>query len=286
MISSLSSGKFPAMRFDVFTLFPEYFAGPFSSSILKRGQASGALEIGVHDIRSWTTDKHRVCDDAPYGGGAGMVMKAEPVAQAIEDVLKFVAGPNENGTVVAPCPVILMSPQGRPFSQRIAEELSQHERIALLCGHYEGIDERAVEVLVTDEISIGDYVLTGGEVAASVIVDAVARLIPGVLGNSASAASDSFSHGLLEAPHYTRPAQWRGLSVPEVLQGGHHGEIEKWRLREGLRRTMLRRPELVEAWRAERELSRTEQKIWDELVRELQPTQRKGREGEPSREDD
>jgi tRNA (guanine37-N1)-methyltransferase len=274
------------MRFDVFTLFPEYFAGPFSSSILKRGQESGALDITVHDIRAWTTDKHHVCDDAPYGGGAGMVMKAEPVAQAITDVLKWDAGPTGNSTVLAPCPVILMSPQGRPFSQRIAEELSGHKRIALLCGHYEGIDERAVETFVTDEISIGDYVLTGGEVAATVIVDAVARLVPGVLGNAASAAGDSFSDGLLEAPHYTRPAVWRDKPIPDVLLSGHHGEVEKWRLREGLRRTMLRRPELAVAWRAGRELSRTERKIWDELVQELQFNQQEGREGAPSREDD
>jgi len=247
------------MRFDVFTLFPEYFGSPFSSSILKRGQASGAIEIGVHDIRAWTSDKHHVCDDTPYGGGAGMVMKAEPLASAVEDVLKWDAGAENQKT--PPCPVILMSPQGRRFSQKIAEELAQHSRIALICGHYEGLDERAVELLVTEEISVGDYVLTGGEVAAAVIVDAVARLVPGVLGNEESAQSDSFSHGLLEAPHYTRPAVWRGKNVPDVLMSGHHGEIEKWRLKETLRRTLKRRPDLL----AGRELSKIERKLLDEI---------------------
>ena len=249
------------MRFDVFTLIPDYFDSPFGSSIVKRGRESGALDIAIHDIRSWTTDKHHVCDDAPFGGGAGMVMKAEPVAVAIEDVLEFNAG-----VCPPPCPVILMSPQGRPFSQSIAEELSGHERIALLCGHYEGIDERAVETLVTDEISIGDYVLTGGEVAAAVIVDAVARLIPGVLGNKNSALNDSFSHGLLEAPQYTRPAVWREIAVPDVLLSGHHGEVGKWRFREGLRRTMLRRPDLLEG----RTWTPAEQKVVAELQRELE----------------
>ena len=171
-----------------------------------------------------------------------MVMKAEPIARAIENVLKWDAVSDAN----PPCPIILMSPQGRPFSQQIARELSAHSQIAFLCGHYEGIDERAIETLVTDEISIGDYVLTGGETAALVIMDAVARLVPGVLGNVESAQSDSFENGLLEAPHYTRPQNWREKTVPDVLLSGHHAEIEKWRRREGLRRTLQRRPDLIE----------------------------------------
>lgn len=257
------------MRFDVFTLFPEFFAGPLTSSILKRGQQAGAIEIGVHNIRDWTTDKHHVCDDAPFGGGAGMVMKAGPVAASIEDVLKFNAGPDENGNKTAPpCPVILMTPQGRPFSQSVARELSAQPHIALLCGHYEGIDERAVDLLVTGEISIGDYVLTGGETAALVVIEAVARLVPGVLGNAQSALEESFSDGLLEAPHYTRPAVWRGQGVPDVLLSGHHAEVEKWRRREALKRTLQRRPDLAPTLRASRPWNKDEQKIWDEFARD------------------
>ena len=226
------------MRFEVFTLFPEFFAGPLTSSILKRGAESGAIGVGVHDIRDYAEGKHRVCDDAPYGGGAGMVMKAEPVARALENVLHLEVGSE-------PCPIILMSPQGRRFSQSVAQELREYSQIALLCGHYEGIDERVVETFVTDEISVGDYVLTGGETAALVIIDAVARLVPGVLGNAESAARDSFSDGLLEAPHYTRPETWRGQSVPPVLLSGHHEKIEKWRREQGLQRTRQRRPDLL-----------------------------------------
>lgn len=244
------------MQFDIFTLFPAFFEGPFGNSILKRAQDSEVLKIGVHDIREWTTDKHRVCDDYPFGGGAGMVMKAEPVAAALEDVLNFKAGVSQ-----PPCPVILMSPQGRRFTQQVAQELSALPRLALLCGHYEGIDERAVELLVTDEISIGDYVLTGGEIAATVVLDAVARLVPGVLGNAESAVHDSFSDGLLEAPQYTRPAEWRGLKVPDVLLSGHHGEVEKWRRRQAMRRTWERRSDLLQ----ERTLSADEAKILAEI---------------------
>ncbi|MDQ3812577.1 MAG: tRNA (guanosine(37)-N1)-methyltransferase TrmD [Armatimonadota bacterium] len=249
------------MRFDIFTLFPEFFAGPFSSSILKRAQESGVLQIAVHNIRDWATDRHRVCDDYPYGGGAGMVMKAEPVAAALEGVLNF-------SEEAAPCPVILMSPQGRTFTQALARELSQQPRLALLCGHYEGIDERAVELLVTDEISIGDYVLTGGELAAAVIVDAVARLVPGVLGNEESALHDSFTNDLLEAPHYTRPAEWRGLRVPDVLLSGHHGEVERWRRKEALRRTLQRRPDLIVKAVQNGHWSEQDRKLLDELKQE------------------
>jgi tRNA (guanine37-N1)-methyltransferase len=252
------------MRFDIFTLFPTFFEGPFGHSILKRGLDKGLLEVGIHDIRDWTHDRHRTVDDYPFGGGAGMVMKAEPVANALEDVLKFNAGVS-----APPCPVILMTPQGRRFNQRIAEELAAHPRLAFLCGHYEGIDERAVEACVTDEISIGDYILTGGESAAAIIVEAVARLVPGVLGNEQSAAGESFSHGLLEAPHYTRPAVWRGREVPPVLLSGNHGEIEKWRFREGLRRTWLRRPELVEAALRQGNWTRRELNVIEEVQQEL-----------------
>lgn len=278
------------MKFDVFTLFPEFFAGPLTSSILKRGQTSGILEIGVHDIRNWAEGKHRVCDDYPFGGGAGMVMKAEPVAKAIESVLNFNAGPRGNAecgmtnaegddnsalrtqhsTFAAPCPVILMTPQGRPFSQAIARELSEKPHLALLCGHYEGIDERAVDLLVTDEISIGDYVLTGGEAAALVVIEAVARLVPGVLGNEASPLEESFSEGLLEAPCYTRPAVWRGQNVPEVLLSGHHGETAKWKRREALKRTLERRPDLAKSLRESRIWTKEEETIWDEFAHNQQ----------------
>ena len=236
------------MRFDIFTLFPDFFKSPLESSILGRAQTNRVLEVHAHDIRAWTSDKHHVCDDAPFGGGAGMVMKAEPVAAAIEDVLKCdaVSDAPHSEKLNAPCPVILMSPQGRRFSQKIAQELSCHSQIAILCGHYEGIDERAIDALVTDEISVGDYVLTGGEVAALTIIDAIARLVPEVLGNAESHQNDSFSHGLLEAPQYTRPQNWRGREIPPVLLSGNHAEIAKWRRRESLRRTFLRRPDLIE----------------------------------------
>ena len=252
------------MRFDILTLFPEYFGGVFGSSILKRAQANGTIEIGVHDIRSYTTDRHHVCDDAPYGGGAGMVMKAEPLALAVEDVLNFMVGHGE-----PPCPVILLTPQGRRFDQEIAQELSGHARLCFVCGHYEGIDERFTEAVVTDEISIGDYVTTGGEPAAAVIVDAVARLAPGVLGNDDSARFDSFGDGLLEAPQYTRPAVWRERGTPEILLGGNHGAVERWRLKESLRRTALRRPDLVEKARASASWTQLKESLWRELQAEM-----------------
>lgn len=263
IVAALLCRSFP-MRFDIFTLFPGFFDSPFNSSILKRAQEAGLLQLGVHDIRAWTTDKHHVCDDTPYGGGAGMVLKAEPLARAVADVLEWDFGQSE----FSPCPVVLMSPQGRPFSQQIAQELSQLPRIALICGHYEGIDERAVEMLCSDEISVGDFVLTGGEAAALCVVEATARLIPGVLGNEASAQGDTFSQGLLEAPHYTRPVEWRGNQVPDVLLSGHHGEIEKWRWKEGARRTMQRRPDLWRAFAQGRAWTKVELKLLAELEAE------------------
>ncbi len=223
------------MHIDVFTLFPEMFEGPLTESILKRAQEMGALRVGLHDIRDWATDKHHTADGTPYGGGGGMILKAGPLVAAVEAII-----PPGQGI-----PVILMSPQGRLFDQQVAQELGQHERIALVCGHYEGIDERAIQLVVTDEISVGDYVLTGGELAAMIVVDAVTRTLPGVLGDPEAASDDSHATGLLEGPHYTRPPEFRGLKVPEVLVSGHAAKIEQWRRREAIRRTWQRRPDLL-----------------------------------------
>ncbi len=223
------------MRFDLFTLFPGMFQGLLGESILKRAQEAGLLDIRLHDIRSYTSDKHHICDDTPYGGGGGMILKPEPIFAAVEGVL---------GAPPA-CPVILLSPQGRTFTQRVAVELAQHQQLALLCGRYEGVDERVREHLVTDEISIGDYVITGGELAAMAVLDAVARLIPGVLGARWAAEDDSHATGLLEGPHYTRPGVFRGWGVPEVLASGDHAGIERWRREQALLRTWQRRPDLL-----------------------------------------
>lgn len=222
------------MIFEILTLFPEMFTGPLTESILKRAQAANLIHIRLHDIRDYTTDKHRTADDTPFGGGGGMVMKPEPLLKAIQAV---------RGESAAP--VILMSPQGRVFTQSIAQELAGHERLLLVCGRYEGLDERVRELAITDEISIGDYVLTGGELPAMVLIDAVARLIPGVLGAEHGAAQDSYATGLLEHPHYTRPANFQGLAVPEVLLNGHHGKVAEWRRQQSIRRTWQRRPDLL-----------------------------------------
>jgi tRNA (guanine37-N1)-methyltransferase len=232
------------LTFDILTLFPAMFAGPLTESILKRAQQAGHIAVGLHNIRDWAIDKHRTADDAPYGGGAGMVMKAEPLAACI----RAVAGDT-------PPLVILLSPDGETFTQAIAQELAHEERIILICGHYEGLDERVRETLVTRELSIGDYVLTGGELAAMVVVDAVARLVPGVI-DAASVAEESHSDGLLEYPHYTRPAVWEGRPVPPVLVSGHHGEVDRWRRRERLRRTLARRPDLLARAKADGSLTR------------------------------
>lgn len=224
------------MLFDVFSLFPEVFEPYLQTSILQRAQARDLLEVRLHNIRAWATDKHHITDEEPYGGGGGMVMKAEPIFAAVEDVL---------GAPPA-CPVILLTPQGRTFSQGMAEKLLQHERLGLLCGRYEGIDERVRQHLVTDEISIGDYVLTGGELPALVLIDAIARLIPGALGDPHGARKDSHASGLLEYPHYTRPADFRGWQVPEALVSGDHARIERWRREQALLRTWQRRPDLLE----------------------------------------
>lgn len=228
------------MRFDIFTLFPEMFEGPFDTSIVRRARESGRVALDLHNIRDYATDRHHMTDDTPYGGGGGMVMKPEPIWNAVEAVLGF--DPTHRTDVP---PIILLTPQGRLFTQAAARELAGHERLLLICGRYEGIDERVRQHLVTDEISIGDYVLSGGEIPAMVIVDAVVRMIPGVLGDPGATADDSHASGLLEYPHYTRPALYRGYSVPEVLLSGHHAEIDRWRRRQALRRTYQRRPDLL-----------------------------------------
>ncbi|GAW32228.1 tRNA (guanine(37)-N(1))-methyltransferase [Carboxydocella sp. JDF658] len=227
------------MKFDILTLFPDMFWGPFAHSIIKRALEKGLLEINTINIRDFTTDKHRIVDDYPYGGGAGMVMKPEPIFRAVD----FIAERDGRG----PENIILLSPQGRKFSQNIARELALKEHLVFICGHYEGIDERVREGLVTDQISIGDFILTGGELAAMVIVDAVARLIPGVLGEEMSAADETFSQGLLEYPQYTRPREYRGLKVPDILLSGDHGKIARWRRQQALKRTLAWRPDLLEA---------------------------------------
>jgi tRNA (guanine37-N1)-methyltransferase len=242
--------NFP-MQFEVFTLLPEVFPTYLESSILKRASQRGLIEIRIHNIRDYTHDKHHTTDDTPYGGGGGMVMKPEPVFEAVESVLGL-APPLSSPTPASPrkgafgIPIILLTPQGRVFDQRIAEELSSHERIALLCGRYEGVDERIREHLVTDEISIGDYVLTGGELPALLIIDAVSRLIPGVLGDPTGAEDDSHSMGLLEYPHYTKPSEFHGWKVPDILLSGDHAKIEKWRREQALSRTLNKRPDMLE----------------------------------------
>lgn len=223
------------MRFDVLTLFPEMFDGPMNSSMMWKAKDRGLLDLHTHDIRDWALDAHRKVDDTPYGGGGGMVMRV--------DVLHAAASAVQ--AMGAPAPVIYMSPTGRVLSHKIAAELAQHPRLILLCGHYEGIDERARELFITDEISIGDYVLTGGELAAMVVIDAVMRHVPGLLGSDGAHERDSHADGLLEGAHYTRPAVYQGLGVPEVLQEGNHAHIERWRRREALRRTWNHRPDLL-----------------------------------------
>ena len=224
------------MRFDVFTLLPDVFPPYLESSILQRARQRGLIEVQVHNIRDWTHDRHHVTDDEPYAGGGGMVMKVEPVFEAVESVLGYDDC----------CPVILLTPQGRVFTQKVAAELSAHPRLALICGRYEGVDERIRQHLATDEISIGDYVLTGGELPALILIDALTRLIPGVLGDPGGAADDSHAAGLLEYPHYTRPPEFRGWRVPEILLSGDHAKIAKWRREQSLLRTLERRPDLLE----------------------------------------
>jgi len=224
------------MRIDILTIFPGMFRGPFEESIVKRAVEKELVQIFLHDIRDYASDKHRTVDDYPFGGGQGMLMKPEPLFAAVEDV---------QGQAAERGPIVLLTPQGRLFDQKVAVELARHDRLVLICGHYEGVDARVHEHLATDEISIGDYVLSGGELAVMVVVDAVVRQIPGVLGSPLSSADDSFAEGLLEYPQYTRPADFQGMGVPEVLLSGNHGEIALWRRQQSLLRTARRRPDLL-----------------------------------------
>lgn len=229
------------MRIHILTLFPGMFEGPFKESVIKRAVENGLVQIQIRDIRGYTHDTHSTADDYQYGGGSGMVMKLEPIFEAADDALSGFSEEERESV-----PVILLSPQGRLFDQRIAEDLSQLPGMVLICGHYEGVDERVRANLATDDISIGDYVVTGGEIPATVLVDAVSRLIPGVVGSEESVHGDSITSGVLQHPVYTRPAEYRGLGVPPVLLSGNHGEIEHWRRREALLRTLRKRPDLLE----------------------------------------
>jgi tRNA (guanine37-N1)-methyltransferase len=229
------------VRIDVLTLFPEYFAGPLDASLLGKARAAGLLAIGVHDLRAWATDRHRTVDDVPYGGGAGMVLKPEPFFDAVEAL---------SGTLDQRPRTVIFTPRGRMLDQALARELAVEPALLLLCGRYEGVDERVHTHLATDQISIGDYVLAGGEAAACVLIETIARLLPGVMGNEASAAEESFSQGLLEHPQYTRPAEYRDLRVPDVLLSGDHGRIAAWRREQAIAITKAVRPDLYAAWAA------------------------------------
>jgi tRNA (guanine37-N1)-methyltransferase len=225
------------MRIDILTLFPEICRAPLNASMMKRAQESGALDLHIHNLRDWTTDKHHVVDDAPFGGGQGMVMKPEPIFKAVEDLKSKIENRKSK--------IVLMSPAGRRFDQAMAKEFSQKDHLIIICGHYEGVDHRVIDHLVDAEISIGDYVLTNGAIAAVVFVDAVVRLLPGVLGDEQSAIDDSFSGDLLEGPQYTRPSDFRGMRVPDILLSGNHAQIAAWRKEQGRQRTEKNRPDLL-----------------------------------------
>ena len=229
------------LRVDIVTIFPEYFREAFDYGIIRRARAAELVEIKAHDLRSWTSDKHHVVDDRPFGGGDGMVLKPEPIFAAIESL----TGAPRRENVAAGQRIVLLSPQGRQFTQAVAAEFAKCEQVVLICGRYEGVDERVADALVTDEISIGDYVLSGGEPAALVVVDAIVRLIPGALGSETSAETESFSEGLLDYPHYTRPPDFEGMKVPEVLLTGHHAEIARWRREAATEKTKRNRPDLL-----------------------------------------
>lgn len=241
------------------------FEGPLNDSILGRAMAQNLIEVHTHDIRNWGLGRHRQVDDYPYGGGAGMVFRPEAVFGAIEEALGVPLGTAEEPGTSPDFPILLMSPQGEVFSQKLAQELASYPRLALLCGHYEGLDERIVQHAVTQEVSIGDFVLTGGELAAMVVVDAVARLVPGVLAEN-SAGEESHSRPLLEYPHYTRPANFRGWAVPDILVSGHHAKVAEWRFKESLRRTLQRRPDLLK--KLEPELTKQERKLLEQVLQE------------------
>lgn len=225
------------MRFDILTIFPDFFESPLKQSILGKAIEKGLIDVSIHNIRDFALDKHNTTDDSPYGGGDGMVMKVEPIVRAVEAV---------KGSLKSEVKVILTTPQGRQLNQHIAAELAQSSNLIIICGRYEGVDERVKELVVDMEVSIGDYVLSGGEIPALVIVDAVTRLVPGVLGSDISAGDDSFSEGLLEYPQYTRPESFRGLTVPDILLSGNHQKVKNWRRRESIKRTLERRPDLLE----------------------------------------
>jgi tRNA (guanine37-N1)-methyltransferase len=231
------------MRFDIVTIFPEFFGAVFDYGIVRRARLAGLVEIEAHDLRRWAHDRHKVVDDRPFGGGDGMVLKPEPIFEAVESLA---GAEGAESLRAAGKRVVLLSPQGRVLTQELARELAACEQVVVICGRYEGVDERVAAALATDEVSIGDYVLSGGEPAAVVLVDAVVRLVPGALGSETSAVNESFSEGLLDFPHYTRPPEFRGMRVPEVLTGGHHAEIARWRRRMALRKTRRNRPDLFE----------------------------------------
>jgi tRNA (guanine37-N1)-methyltransferase len=242
------------MKFDIVTIFPKMIDAGVAEGVISRGIAGGLIDLRVHDLREFTTDRHRSVDDMPYGGGPGMVMKPEPLVRALEAV---------RATRGTPDAVIVTSPQGHPFTQREAERFAAMRHVALVCGRYEGIDERVMSLVGAEELSIGDYVLSGGELAALVVVDAVSRLVPGVVGDEQSVVEDSFARGLLDYPHYTRPAEFGGLKVPDVLLSGHHADVRRWRKKEALARTLARRPELLTS----AVLDAEEQALLDELRR-------------------
>jgi len=244
------------MFFDILSLFPDMFKSPLNESMIYRAREKGIIDINLINIRDYTDDKHKTADDTPFGGGAGMVMKIDPIYRAWKSVYKL----------RGECPVIMLSPQGRRLDQNIVKSLSKEKGLILLCGHYEGIDERVRETIVTDEISIGDYVLTGGEIAAMVLVDAIARMLPGVLGDEQSKVEDSFYNGLLDYPVYTRPREFDGLEVPEILLSGNHGAIDRWRKKEALKRTLLRRPDLLKM----KKLDQEEFLLLDEIKNEIE----------------
>jgi tRNA (guanine37-N1)-methyltransferase len=229
------------LRVDIITIFPDYFRETFDYGIIRRARATGLVKFQAHDLRSWTSDKHHVVDDRPFGGGDGMVLKPEPIFAAVESL----AGANRREGIAERKRVVLLSPQGRPFTQSLAAEFANCEQLVLICGRYEGVDERVADALVTDEISIGDYVLSGGEPAALAVIDATVRLLPGALGSETSAANESFSDGLLDCPQYTRPPEFEGLRAPEVLLNGNHAEIARWRREAGLEKTKRNRPDLL-----------------------------------------
>ena len=260
------------MKFEIITIFPDFFRGPFDFGIIRRAKEAGLVEINIHDLRAFTKDKHRTVDDRPFGGGEGMVLKPEPIFECIESLRgadTLVREKHES--------VILLSAAGKPFTQRVAADLAQLDRVTIICGRYEGVDERVAEHIADREISVGDFVLSGGELAAALIVDTVTRLIPGALGNEASSKQESFTHGehrvegepsstcgsggLLDYPHYTRPAEFRGMPVPETLVNGNHEEIKRWRRREALKKTLRNRPELLD----EVELSKEDRRLLEEL---------------------